>query len=95
MILNIESNIKNIKKLIFTLLGKDSDVILTYKGTSYGVTSPWHIRCDVREANSTTFELASQTLFDELNLELKNKIISSEKQTENFKNILNSINIQN
>lgn len=93
--MDFESNIKNIKKLIFALSGKDSDVILTYKGNSYGVTSPWNIRCDIREANSLTFELASLTLLNELNLELKNKIISSEKQTENFKRILNSINSEN
>lgn len=82
--------ILNIRKLYSIVHGKDSEVILTYKGKEYGVTKPWHLRCDLREVNSLTHESAAEELFNLLKKELKDKIASTEKSAADLKNVLNT-----
>jgi len=86
--MDFESNIKDIKRLIQVLTGKDTDVSITYKGTSYGVTQPWNIRCDSREINDESHEGAASKLLDILRKELRDKISFTEKQAAEYKKAL-------
>lgn len=86
-----ETNVKDIKKLILVLTGKDAEVFITYKGSSYGVSNPWHIRCDAREAVGVTHDEAANVLLKNLKAELLGKIMSAEIQIEQYKSALNLI----
>ena len=86
-----EDNIKNIKKLITVLTGKDCEVFITYKGTTYGVVKPWNIKCDTREVNSETYESAASELLELLKAELSGRIMFAEKQANSYRDVLNSV----
>lgn len=89
--MGFDLNIKDIKLIYCTLTGKDTDVILTFKGTSFGVTKCWHIRCDQRELNHETYEGAAISMLSLLKKELADKIAMTEKQTAEYKKLLISI----
>lgn len=88
--MNFDSLIKDIKKLYQIVHNKDVEVVLTYKGTAFGVTKPWHLRCDQREVNNETHDGAAIALFDVLKEELRTKIFSAEKSTADLKKVLNA-----
>lgn len=84
-------NVQNIKKLTAILTGKDTDVVLTYKGTGFGNTKPWHIRCESRETMHETYDGAAQELAASLKKELSDRIAFTEKQTADYKKALGSL----
>jgi len=86
-----ENNVRDIKKLITVLTGKDCEVFITYKGTSYGVSNPWNIKCDTREVNADTYENAASRLLDLLKAELNGKIMFAENQAKSYREALNSV----
>ena len=88
--MDFDSLIQNIKKLYQIVHNKETEVVLTYKGTCYGVTKPLHLRCDQREVNSATHESAATELFNLLKEELRTKIVSAEKSTADLKKVLNA-----
>ena len=88
---SFESNIQDIKKLVAILTGKDTEVLNNYKGTSYGVTKPWNIKCDSREINHESHEQGAAELLNTLKIELQGKIAFAEKQAEEFKKVLNAV----
>lgn len=89
--MTFETNIKLIKKLVSVLGGKDSDVSITYKGTGYGVTKPWHIRCDTKEINHETHDGGAKELVAILKVELQKKISDAEKQADDYRKALGSL----
>lgn len=89
--MSFASDIKDIKKLVGVLTGKDTEVTITYKGTAYGVTKPWHIRCDAREINHETETAAANELVTLLKKELKDKISFTEKQAAEYKKALSAL----
>jgi hypothetical protein len=88
---SFESNIRDIKKLVSILTGKDTEVITTYKGTSYGVTKPWNIKCESREINHENHETGAAELLNTLKIELQGKISFAEKQAEEYKKVLDAV----
>lgn len=60
--MNTDTYFKEIKKLYQILFGKDAEVSLTYKGTEFGVTQPWHVRVDNRESKHETHDGALNLL---------------------------------
>jgi len=90
--MDFEAAVKSIRKTYTILTGKsDVDVILTYKGTGYGVTEPWHVRIDAREAQDKTHDGAVKMLLDKLKKELNDKVLSTEREAEVLRKALNSL----
>lgn len=89
--MSFEDLVKDIKKLYMTLTSKDAEVIITYKGTSHGVSKPWQLKIDSREANNVSHEKAALELFTILKQELAAKIAFTEKQTTELKRVLGSL----
>jgi hypothetical protein len=89
--MSFAANVKNIKKLTAILTGKDADVVLTYKGLNFGVTKPWHLRCEAREMCHETYDGAAQELADLLKKELADRISFTEKQTAEYKKTLGAL----
>lgn len=89
--MSFENNIKEIKKLAAIVTGKDSDVNLTYKGTSHGVSKPWHLVCNTREINSVSHEEAAEELVKILRKELLDKISSLERLAAEHRKVLGSL----
>ncbi len=87
----IEAAFKNIRSLQQTLSAKDADVALTYKGTSYGVSKPWHIRVGDRETNHETFEGALNGLTAILKQELSDKVRSTEGEVKRLRQVLSQM----
>lgn len=88
--MGFEDLVKDIKKVYATLTSKDSEVVITYKGTSYGVTTPWNIKIDSREVNHASHEEGAALLFQTLKIELASKILFTEKQALELKRIMSS-----
>jgi hypothetical protein len=88
--MNFEALVKDIKKLYNSLSGKDVDVILTYRGTSYGLETPWLLRCDSREIVHKNHEEAALQMFEMLKKELAHKAMSLESQATEYRRTLNS-----
>lgn len=90
--MDFEASVKSIRKVYGVLTGKsDNDVIVTYKGTGYGQTKPWHIRIDAREAQHESHEGAAKTLLDTLKKELSDKVASTEREAETLRKALNNL----
>lgn len=90
--MNIEQTVQDIKKLYTAISGKgDNEVVMTYKGTSYGVKLPWHVRIDVRETNATNYVAAVETLRDILKVELQKKVEDMERSAQFLHQTLNSL----
>jgi hypothetical protein len=78
--MNIEQTVQDIKKLYTAISGKsDNEIVITYKGTSYGVKLPWHVRIDNREINATNYAAGIETLRDMLKVELQKKVEDMEQ----------------
>jgi hypothetical protein len=90
--MDFENTILTIKKLYNLIASKDSDVVCTYKGTSYGVSIPWIIKIDNREAIGKTHIEAASILLEELRKELNNKIAGLELQAKQLRTSLGSFN---
>lgn len=90
--MSIENTVQDIKKLYSAITGKTGDdVVMTYKGTAYGVKTPWHIRIDARETNSTTYEAAVEALRNILKTELQKKVEDMERSAQDLHRTLNSL----
>lgn len=90
--MNLEDTVKAIRTVYGALSGKGpADVSLTYKGLEYGVTEPWVIRIDSREAKSINYMEAAAALLKELRGELASKITSTEQQVADYKKALKSL----
>lgn len=88
--MDFETTIKAIRKLYNAAFGKLVDVTLTYKGTEYGVTKCWHLRCDARETFSESHTKAATDLLDMLRKELADKISTLEKQAIDYRKVLDA-----
>lgn len=90
--MNIESTVQDIKKLYSAISGKsDNEVIMTYKGTGYGVKTPWHIRIDNRETEAITYDAAVVSLRNILKAELQKKVEDMERSSLVLQQTLNSL----
>jgi hypothetical protein len=89
--MNFDTDIKDIKKLVAVLTGKDADVSITYKGTAYGVTKPWLIRCDSREITHESHEGGAAELVKSLREELVKKISDTKKQAAEYEKALGAL----
>lgn len=90
--MNLEETVKAIRKLYGAISGKGpAEVSLTYKGLEYGVTEPWLIRIDSREAKAKDYMTAAYTLLEDLKNELKQKVNSIEQQADDYKKALKSL----
>lgn len=89
--MDFERNIKEIRKLVSTLSGKDSEVYIIYKGTSHGVTKPWNVRCGNSELVHESCEGAAEDLVKILKKELMDKITSTERQVADYKKALGNL----
>lgn len=86
--MSFDADIKAIKKLVAAVTGKDADVIVTYKGTSHGVTKPWQIKCNTRELDHETHDGGAAELLKTLKQELRDKIASTERQADDYRKVL-------
>jgi hypothetical protein len=89
--MSFDTDIKNIKKLVNILTGKDVEVSITYKGTGYGVVKCWNIRCDSREINNETHEGAASELVKLLQDELLKKISDTKRQASEYEKALGAM----
>lgn len=90
--MNIENTVKDIKKLYTAISGKSGDeVIMTYKGTGYGVSKPWHVRIDARETDAATYDAAVESLRSILKTELQKKVEDMERSAQALHQTLNSL----
>lgn len=91
--MEFEDNIKEIRR-IFSLIvdGKDSDVHLTFRGYSHGITKPWVLKIDVKEVVHEDHEQAAVELLLLLKKELAEKISNLEKQASHYRKALGSFN---
>ena len=89
--MTFDTNIKDIKKLVAILTGKDVDVSITYKGYGHGVTKPWHIRCDSREITHETHDGGASELVKQLREELLKKISDTKKQAAEYEKALGAL----
>lgn len=90
--MNIENTVQDIKKLYSAISGKsDNEVVMTYKGTGYGVKTPWHVRIDARETDATTQEVAVESLRNILKVELQKKVEDMERSALVLQQTLNSL----
>lgn len=91
--MEFEQTIKEIRK-IFSLItdGKESDVHLTYRGNSHGITMPWVLKIDSKEVIHENHEQAAKDLLLLLKKELANKISNLEQQTTAYRKALGSFN---
>jgi len=89
--MTFDRNIKDIKRLVGILTGKDADVSITYKGTSHGVTKPWLIRCDARELTHETHEGGAAELAKNLRDEVLKKIADTKRQAAEYEKALGAL----
>ncbi len=90
--MDIEATVKTIRTLYQTLSGKgDVEVSLTYKGTNYGLATPWHVRVGDRECLDVTHEGALRKLFILLKTELATKTKSTEDEAARLRQALNQL----
>lgn len=90
--MSIENTVQDIKKLYSAISGKsDNEVVMTYKGTAYGVKMPWHVRIDARETNAATHEAAVEALRNILKTELQKKVEDMERSAQDLHRTLNSL----
>lgn len=90
--MNIETTVQDIKKLYSAISGKgDNEVVMTYKGTAYGVKMPWHVRIDNREINAASYMAGVETLRDMLKVELQKKVEDMERSAQDLHRTLNSL----
>lgn len=90
--MDLDKTIKSIRNLYIILSGKaDADVMLIYHGNSGGITKPWQIRVDAREAKHETHEGAINSLYDSLLDELKSKVKSTESEATRLRQALNQL----
>jgi len=90
--IDVEATYKSIRAVYQTISGKgDADVMVTFKGTSYGVTKPWHAKVDARECNNETHDGALTTLLSMLKKELADKTSSAEKEALRLRQALNQL----
>jgi len=91
--MDFEQTIRDIKK-IFTIItdGKEADVHLLFKGTTHGVTKPWIIKIDSKEAIHETYEGAADELLLKLKSELAKKIADLKAQVISYEKHLGSFN---
>jgi 1,4-alpha-glucan branching enzyme len=88
--MDYDTTVKAIRRLYAAIHGKSPEITLTYKGTEYGVSKPWLIRCDAREAQCETHEAAAYELYKLLMKELSDKISGLEKQAKDYQKILDA-----
>jgi hypothetical protein len=90
--MDIESTVKTIRSLYQTLSGKnDVEISLTYKGTGWGLGTPWQVRVGDRECLDTTHEAALTKLFGQLKQELAAKTKSAENEAARLRQALNQL----
>jgi len=90
--MEFEPAVKAIRQTYKVLSGKsEAEVILTYKGTEYGVTQPWHIKVENREARHETHIGAANMLLEILKKELNDKVLSAEREAVALRKALNGL----
>jgi hypothetical protein len=90
--MDIEATYKSIRSVHQTLSGKgDTDVVMTYKGTGYGVTKPWQSRVGDREFNHENHDESLKGLLDLLKNELAAKAKSTEQEAKRLQAALNQL----
>lgn len=89
--MSFDADIKAIKKLVLAVTGKDADVSITYRGSGYGITKFWNIKCNSREIDHETHEGAALEFVAILKKELQDKIRSTERQAADYQQILGSM----
>lgn len=91
--MDIDKTMKDIRNIYQIVTSKvDPEVILTYKGNSFGVTKVYHVRCDQREFSHETYDGALLGLLTMLKNELSDKTKSLEKEAIRLNQALNQYN---
>jgi hypothetical protein len=86
--MKFEEIVIEIKKLHGILTNKEADVCITYKGKRHGVTKPWNIKIDNKEANGEDEIKVALTLLSDISTELYNKINNLKAEAASLENIL-------
>ena len=90
--IDVDATFKSIRSVYQTISGKgDADVRLTFKGTAYGVTKPWHAQVDAREITHEEHEGALLGLLTMLKKELADKTKSAESEAQRLRQALNQL----
>lgn len=90
--MNVEQTVKDIKKLYTAVSGlSDHELSLTYKGTTYGLTSPWVVRIDKREVIAKSYDSGLQELLANLQDELAKKITTTRVQADALETALREV----
>jgi len=88
--MTFEKIIIEIKRIHSISTNKDSSIFITYKGTSGGVTKPWNIKIDTKEADGTSEIEAALNLFNIVKDDLSERIKFMENQARQLKEALNN-----
>jgi hypothetical protein len=86
--MDFDEIVKEIKRIHSISTNKDSEVYLTYKGTSGGISKPFNLKIDNREANATSSKEAALALFLLIKDDMLSKITVMEKQVSFYKEAL-------
>lgn len=89
----LDDKVKLIKKLQYNISFRDEDVVLMYKGTGFGNSTPWNIRCGNFEANAEDMATCVENVISKITNELQKKLQASESQAKALKTLLD--NLQN
>ena len=93
--MTFEKIVIEIRRIHYIATNKDSDVHIVYKGTSHGITRPWNIKIDTKEADGTNELEAALNLFDLVKKDLSDRIKFMENQAASWKKELNNTSQNN
>lgn len=90
--MDVDATFKAIQSIYKAVSGKsEGDVSLTYKGTGYGQTKPWHARIEACEANHEEYDGALTELLTKLKQELADKVRSAESEATRLRQAYNQL----
>lgn len=87
--MKFEDIVIEIKKFHSILTNKECDVSITYKGKRHGITKPWNIKIDNKEADGETEIAAGTALLVNISNELDNKIKMLKAEAQSLEKALN------
>jgi hypothetical protein len=89
--MSFEKIIIEIKKIHSISTNKDSSIFITYKGTSGGITKPWNIKIDSKEADGSSEIEAALNLFNIVKDDLTKQIATLDSQANAYRAALSNI----
>lgn len=90
--MDVDATFKSISSIYQAITGKsDAEVYLTYKGTRHGITKPYIVKIEAREASHVTYDGALAELLSTLKKELSDKITSTESEAKRLRQAFNQL----